>query len=686
MSTFLLEIGLEEVPAHLVTSSESQLVARTKEFLAAHRLTVGDIKPFSTPRRLALQLCDVAEESEALSEEKRGPSVERAKDENGEWSKAAQGFARGQGATPEAFEVRDGYVWLTKHTTGVPANQILSQIGEEVVSQMKFTTYMKWANHSFLYVRPIRWLVALLDEQVINFNVLDIATGRVTRGHRFLSTEHVTISDAQAYEETLQSAYVLADAENRKAQIKSQLETIANRNHWVLSLDNAPAQDLLEEVNNIVEWPTAFSGSFDQKYLEVPDEVLITSMREHQRFFYVRDTTGKLLPHFLSVRNGDTAHLDNVIAGNEKVLVARLEDAEFFYREDQQKKIADYMAKVKTLVFHEKIGTVYEHMQRVGLLAEKLADALDFDDDKKTDLARAAEIYKFDLMTGMVGEFDELQGVMGEHYARLFGENERVATAIREHYMPTSANGNIAKSDVGAVLAIADKLDAIVTFFAANLIPSGSNDPYGLRRAATGVVRTLTTKHWHIALQPVLAEFMAATGTVTASADLMAVLSFVVDRVRKLALDDDIRQDIVSAGTDNFATADIVYLTDRIQVLANHAHDNNFREVISALTRVARLAEKTPVSLNVNPQLFENETEKALYAATSELQLVALEAKGAEALYQALAALQMPISAYFDATMVNVDNEQIKNNRYAQLNIINQLIAGLGNLEDIVIK
>ena len=685
MSTFLLEIGLEEIPAHLVTSSENQLIERTKKFLSEHRLTVGDIKPYSTPRRLAVVLTDVAETSESLSEEKRGPSVDRAQDENGNWTKAALGFARGQGANPEAFEIKDGYVWLTKHTAGVAANEILAKIGDEVVAQMKFSTYMKWANHSFLYVRPIRWLVALLDSEVISFNVLDITTDRFTRGHRFLSSEHVEIASADNYVTTLQGANVVVDATVRKNEIRSQLNAIAEANGWVLQLETDAAQDLLEEVNNIVEWPTAFAGSFDEKYLEIPDEVLVTSMREHQRFFFVTNEKGQLLPHFLSIRNGNREHLNNVIAGNEKVLVARLEDAEFFYHEDQTKSISDYMTKVKKLVFHEKIGTVYEHMQRTGALASAMAAALKFDEAQQADLSRASEIYKFDLMTGMVGEFDELQGIMGEHYAKLFGEDDAVATAIREHYMPTSANGEVAQSEIGALLAVADKLDSIVTFFAAGLIPSGSNDPYGLRRAATGIVRTLVDKKWHIDLLPLLADFVQQQGKVT-DTDLTTVVDFMLDRVRKLSLDAGIRQDIVTAGLGNVDMADIVYISQRVEVLSQHSGDGNFRDVIEALTRVDRLAVKQVTNTTVDPTKFENQSEKDLYQATLTLDLNTLMHDGAENLYMALANLQQPIAAYFDETMVNAEDESVKDNRYAQLNVIQRLTNGLGDLTQIVIK
>ncbi|MDF7636872.1 glycine--tRNA ligase subunit beta [Leuconostocaceae bacterium ESL0958] len=685
MADFILEIGLEEMPAHLVSKAEAQLVERTTKFLADHRLAVGAIKPYATPRRLAVQLIDLAAGSEAISEEKRGPAVDRAKDDEGNWSKAAQGFARGQGTTPEALTEKDGYLWAKKVIEGEPADRILARLGDEVVAHMTFTTYMRWGNHSFSYIRPIRWLVALLDQEVIDFTVLDVPTGNLTRGHRFLSNDHVLIPAAQDYEAVLEKAYVLADAKKRKERIADQLQTIANKADWQLDLTTAAAEDLLEEVNNIVEWPTAFAGDFDQKYLALPKEVLISSMRDHQRFFYVTDSAGNLLPHFLSVRNGNAEHLDQVIAGNEKVLVARLEDAVFFYQEDRQKSIADYMDRVKHLVFHEKIGTVYEHMQRVRQLAASLAQALELSDQEKADLDRAAQIYKFDLMTGMVGEFDELQGIMGAHYAKLFGENDAVAQAIAEHYLPNAANGAVAHTAVGAVLAIADKLDAIVTFFAADLTPSGANDPYGLRRAATGVVRTLEDHDWHLDLLAQLSDFKAANLAV-ADTNIEKVIAFLTDRVRKQATDAGIRHDLVAAGTADVIKGDMVYVSDRTQVLAKHAQDDNFRAVMEALSRVVRLAAKVPVAEPVQESLLENDQEKALYQATKDLNVSALEAAGAEAVYQALAALQAPIAAYFEHTLVNAADEAVKNNRYAQLGAIKELTAALGDVEEIVIK
>jgi glycyl-tRNA synthetase beta chain len=688
--TFLLEIGLEEVPAHLVTPSAQQLVKRTRDFLDANRLAFGDVVSLSTPRRLAVKITDLAEQSDPIDEELRGPSLKVAKDDAGNWSKAAQGFARGQGASADDLIERDGYVYLNKHVDGEAVTDILTRVGDEVVAEMKFSTYMKWADFSFHYVRPIRWLVALLDDEVVPFTVLDVTTNRLTRGHRFLSEGDLKIRHANTYIDDLRDGYVIVDAQERKDNVRKQIQAIADQNNWVLHVD----EDLLEEVNNIVEWPTAFAGNFNADYLRVPDEVLITSMREHQRFFYLTDANGALLPHFIAVRNGNDQHLENVIAGNEKVLVARLEDAKFFYDEDQQRDIDFYMNKVQKLVFHAQIGSIYEHMQRVGVVAKLLAQTTKSTVDMQ-DLARVTDIYKFDLMTGMVGEFDELQGVMGEHYAQIFGENPAVAQAIREHYMPISAEGALPESDLGAILAIADKLEAIIAFFAAGLTPSGSKDPYALRRAAAGIVRILQDKNWHIdfnrLLDSVIEELSVENyGLPTQVAENIVnvkptVIAFLIERVRK-QLEQHVRFDILAAGTAEFVHADLLYLSDRTQVLAAHADDENFGDVIEALTRVQNLAVKNPVDAVIDQNLFENDAERTLYNATASLDVHELLQQGAAALYEALAGLQKLIAQYFEQTMVMVDDEAIKNNRLAQLSAINRLIIGLGDLREINVK
>ncbi|MFZ2588779.1 glycine--tRNA ligase subunit beta, partial [Paucilactobacillus nenjiangensis] len=461
--TFLLEIGVEEMPAHVVSPSIKQLDKRVRDYLKEQRISFDDIQEFATPRRMSLLISGLADKQPDIDEEVKGPAKKIAQDAEGNWSKAAIGFTRGQGVTVDDITFKElkgvEYVYVDKHVAGQSVNDILTGLND-VIMAMNFPTMMKWSTHKFEFVRPIKWLVALLDDQVIPFSILDVTTGRQTLGHRFLGGT-VELSTATDYEAALEDEYVIANQDKRKGLIRDQITQIADEHQWVVDID----EDLLEEVNNLVEWPTAFNGGFDEQYLVLPDEVLITSMKEHQRFFYARDQAGKLLPDFISVRNGNAEHLANVARGNERVLTARLEDAKFFYEEDQQVTIEQYVERLKNVAFHDKIGSMYEKMQRVTVLAQLIGTKLGFTAAELTDLKRASEIYKFDLTTGMVGEFAELQGVMGEKYALLNGENAAVAQAVREHYMPISAEGALPDSKVGSVLALADKLESILSFF-----------------------------------------------------------------------------------------------------------------------------------------------------------------------------------------------------------------------------
>ncbi len=690
MANFLLEIGLEEVPAHLVTPAINQLVARTENFFADERLSHGEIVPFSTPRRLAVLVKDVAEKAEDVEEELKGPAKKIALDADGNFTKAAIGFARGKGMTTAdiIFKEFNGaeYVTLNKFEAGQPAAEVLTKF-KTVIEAMTFSTTMKWGRHSFEYVRPIRWLVALLDTAIIPFDILGVATGRVSRGHRFLGHD-VEIASATAYEEALKAVFVEANAAERKANIRHQVEAIAANNNWQVVID----EDLLEEVNNIVEFPTAFAGGFAEDYLEVPDEVLITSMKEHQRFFHVIDAAGHLLPHFISVRNGNAEHIDNVIAGNEKVLIARLEDAKFFYHEDQKHDIDFYNNKLNVVSFHEKLGSVANHTHRAKVITLVIAKALGLEAAEVAKLGRAADIYKFDLMTGMVGEFDELQGVMGEKYAVLFGEDAAVAQAVREHYMPLGAGTATPESTLGNILALADKLDSLLSFFAGDMIPSGSNDPYGLRRAATGVVAILADINWSLDVRELL---IAAIAEINATDDFIGlpeavaaqlltnvdhVIDFLTDRVVKALKDDGVRVDIINAVTKN-NNADTTAIMVAAKVLQAHVDDANFREGVEALTRVARLTSKNPTAAVVDTALFENEAEKTLFAEIS-----AFNASSADERLVKLLALQPAIAAYFDVTMVMVEDEAVKNNRLATLALVSKESEQLANFMELDVK
>lgn len=689
--SYLLEIGLEEIPAHVVTPSIDQLKKRVNDFLTENRVSFETITTFSTPRRLTVLVEGLADRQEDIEKEVKGPAKKIALDENGNWSKAAIGFTRGQGATTDDITFKElkgtEYVYVTKKTTGQAIADVLPNL-KAVIEKMNFPTMMKWANFSFKYIRPIRWIVSLLDDQVIPINILDVQAGNVSQGHRFLG-KPVTIANATDYETQLNAAFVIVDAQKRKQLITEQIQKIATDQNWDIQLD----KDLLEEVNNLVEWPIAFAGHFDEKYLEIPEEVLITSMRDHQRFFYVRDQAGKLLPNFISVRNGNREHLDNVVKGNEKVLTARLEDAAFFYHEDQKHDIDYYVEKLKNVSFHDKIGSMYEKMERVQVIAQELGKFVGLDSQALIDLKRASQIYKFDLVTGMVGEFPELQGVMGEKYALLAKESPAVATAIREHYMPISADGALPKTKVGAVLALADKFDDIGSFFAVDLIPTGSNDPYALRRQALGIVRITRDQNWHFPIQELQTKFLKdlhdheATFNLDFKQHENAVRDFIKDRVRQWFSQKNARYDIVEAvtkGTDS----DILDMLDAAKVLEEHKNDDNFKENIEALTRVLRISEKADLKAgesNVDPKLFDNESEQKLYDAVEDVRKTAADHTINEN-FQALQALRPLIDNYFDQTMIMVDDQNVRNNRLTQLSVLAKMIFSIGNLKELIVK
>ncbi len=654
MTNYLLEIGLEEIPAHLVTPSINQLAERMEAFLNENRLKFDKIIKFSTPRRLALIVEELSDSSEAIDEEVKGPSAKIAKDAEGNWSKAIQGFSRGQGATPDDLILKGDYYYAKKHVDGVKAEEILSKVGDEVIAKMTFSTYMKWGNNDFLFVRPIQWIVSLLEDEIVAFDLLDVTANRFSRGHRFLANVEIELKNANDYASKMPENFVLVDAEHRKAEISAQILALASENNWQVTLH----KDLLEEVNNIVEYPTAFVGSFDPKYLSVPAEVLVTSMRDNQRYFEVYNQEGQLAPNFISVRNGNAEHIENVVLGNEKVLVARLEDAEFFWKEDQKLKIEDLVAKLAKVTFHAKIGSITEHMARTKLIAAKLADIAGLTDEEKVDVARSAEIYKFDLLTGMVGEFDELQGVMGEKYALLAGENANVAAAIREHYMPTSADGQLPETKVGSVLAAADKIDSVLSFFNVGLIPSGSNDPYALRRAVQGLIRIIEKMNWHFDLSLFIDQFEGQNHA--------EILEFVKARVQKLLLEKLDRYDIVEAAI-NSSNFDITNMMESAFVIDGHKLHEPFKPAIENVSRSINLVKKAADIAEINPALFEEDTEQALYDAVISLQNQ-WTYKPCEEKFRAIVHMLAPaIEAFFDNVMVMAEDLAVRDNRIALL-------------------
>lgn len=685
----LLEIGLEEMPARFITDSINQLASKVEKWLNTNNIGFEEIKIFSTPRRLALLVLNVDERQEDSEEEAKGPAKKIAIAADGEWSKAAIGFTRGQGLSVEDIYFKEingvEYAHVKKFIKGQETFELLTEL-KAIVSGLTFPKNMRWADLELRYVRPIKWMVALFGSEVIPFEIAGVETGSKTRGHRFLGEGEIILSEPREYEEALLGQYVVADAQKRKDAIVSQLEKIEDENGWMVPVD----EDLLEEVNNLVEYPTALYGRFEEEFLEIPSEVLITSMKEHQRYFPVKSKSGELLPHFITVRNGDHLHIEKVARGNEKVLRARLADAAFFYKEDQRMQIDAALDKLKNVVYHEDIGTIFEKSERVRKLVRLIAERMEFSPEVMKNADRAAQISKFDLVSQMVYEFPELQGIMGEKYALQKGETPEVAAAINEHYMPRNAEDSIPGSPAGALVAIADKLDTIVAFFSLGIIPSGSQDPYALRRQAAGIVQTLIEKKWSISLENLAGlslKLVSEAGIIKRNDEEVYhdLIQFFKLRVKHLLQERGIRYDLIDAvlGGEIGMLSGLVEKADALQEASTN---EGFKENVEALSRVLNIASKKEVLGDIDPGRFESEHEQKLYEKYLELGKKAEDGMDAASYYQLLVDIKPEINDYFEHTMVMSDKPEVRENRLNQMAALAALIMKLAKMNDIVVK
>jgi len=682
----LIEIGLEEMPARFVTSSMNALKEKLAVWLDEKQLSYKSVEAFSTPRRLAVLVNDLDEAQQDLEEEAKGPAKKIALLENGEWSKAAVGFTRGQQMTVEDifFKEINGveYAHVKKFIKGKKTTSLLPEL-KEIILSLTFPKNMRWANNDLRYIRPIKWLVALFGEEVVSFSITNVTTSNTSLGHRFLGSKF-TVARPSEYVQALLEQYVVANSVERKNMIVSQIKQLEEANDWEIPMD----EDLLEEVVNLVEYPTALFGKFEESYLELPNEVLITSMKEHQRYFPVKSKEGELLPFFVTVRNGDSNHIEKVAKGNEKVLRARLADAAFFYNEDQKTTIDSLLAKLSSIVYHEEIGTLAEKVARVRSLAKKIADSLQLSETEKQDADRAAQIAKFDLVTNMVYEFPELQGLMGEKYAIQKGEKEAVAKAINEHYMPRSAEDGTAPSNVGAVLALAEKLDTIVSFFGIGLIPSGSQDPYALRRQATGIVQTLLDKEWDLSLEDLVQTTIdngAASFKVAKEELYQNIISFFTLRLKHILQEKGIRYDVIDAVLGSKLNS-IASLVKKAQVLEAHKEEDGFKEGIEALSRVINISSKAVDAGEIEQSLFENQEEATLYQSYLSVKEKFAATQNEEEAFQLLFSLKDCITDYFDHTMVMAKDEKVKGNRLNQMSKLADLIRQFANINEILVK
>lgn len=682
--TLLLEIGTEEVPAHVMPGILSQLKENAAKTFEELRIEYKNIKTLGTPRRSALLVEGLAEQQADLSKENRGPAVNIAFDADGNPTKAAQGFARGQGVKPEELVTKDGYVYAMVHEKGGQTVDLLGDTLKGLVDGLNFPNNMHWADLDYKFIRPLRWLVALYGQDVIDFEVANVKSGRTSRGHRFLSEGDFEIANAEDYVEACRKASIIVDQNERCEMIRQQIAEVAAANGGQAEVN----EDLLEEVLYLVEYPTALCGKFDEKYLALPAEAVITPMRDHQRYFPVLKD-GQLLPLFITIRNGGKEHLETVQHGNERVLRARLEDAQFFFDEDRKKTLEQHGEKLKTVVFQDGLGTIYDKALRLEVLAGYIADAIGANEQDKKDAVRAAKLAKADLVTGMVTEFTELQGVMGREYALLDGETKAVAQAIDEHYMPRFAGDSQPASVAGRIVSLADKIDTIVGTFSRGLIPTGSQDPFALRRQALGIVNMLKEAQYHISLSQLVAKAMELLKIADAGQQAKLqndVADFMKLRLKNVLADAGIRYDVVDAV---FVTVDDIYGVFLRAQAVNEAVKQDMENTIQAFVRTGNITRKVEdVQAAVEADLLAEQVEKdlckAYEAAASkvEKEIAAQDYAGAIA---TLSQLAVPIDAFFDGVMVMDKDEKIKNNRLGLLKLVDNLICQVADFSKIVL-
>lgn len=685
----LFEIGLEEVPARFIRTAVEQLEERMVKWLAQSRISHGQVHAYATPRRLAVLVEGVAEKQEDIEEEVKGPSRKIAQDASGAWSKAALGFARSQGVDPEQFTFQElngvEYIYATKSSLGVETSNILSEALLSILSSMTFPKNMRWGAHEFKFVRPIRWLIALFGTDVIDLEITGVKSGNVTRGHRFLGEEAV-VAEPSAYLDVLRSQSVIACVDERKDIIVEQIKALAEEKQWRIAVKD----DLLEEVLFLVETPTVLFGTFDPAFLEIPQDVLITSMREHQRYFPVLNDQDQLLPFFVTVRNGNATSLDVIAKGNEKVLRARLSDAKFFYEEDQKLHIKTALLKLENIVFHEELGSIADKVRRTRRIADALSSALQISQEDADAVSRAAEICKFDLVTQMVYEFPELQGVMGEDYARRAGEKEEVAKAVFQHYQPRFAGDDTPNSIVGSLVSIADKMDTIIGCFSIGIIPTGSQDPYALRRQAQGIVQIMLAQKLPISLSELLniaLDVHESLRKMKLSADEVrtAIIEFFGLRVKKL-LSENLRYDVVDAViTADFD--DIASVVSRGEALMDAvSNQTDFKTTVESFNRVSNLGGKAEQYV-INEALLQEQGEKELYKAWQSVldgyHSALVQRDGQKAL-QWLGQMRNAITDFFDSVMVMAEDEQVRNNRLALLAAIDKDLKGFADFTKLV--
>ena len=683
----LFEIGTEEIPASYISPALDQLQNMAKETLMEQNLSFGELKVMGTPRRLALSVSNLETLQPDQSVEVTGPPKKAAYDAEGNPTKAAVGFAKSQGVNTDDLRVvetpRGEYVAVTKLQKGRSASNILEDLLPNWINSLDFPKTMRWDNLRF--ARPIRWIVAILEDQEIPFQLDTLTAGRITYGHRSLNPEPIKLDSASVdnYIDKLEIANVIVNHDLRRTEIQKQITEILNSEDCETAID----QDLLDQVNFLVENPQAIVGSFSESHLDLPAEVLITSMKKHQRYFPMIKSDQQLVAKFISVSNGTDGNIDTVRHGNERVLRARLADATFFYQEDRRTTLADRNRKLQSVIFQVKLGSLYDKVKRLESLTSFIAQQTKVDNATKDYAVKAAYLCKSDLTTQMVAEFPTLQGVMGRYYALDAGAPPRVAAAIEDHYRPVAADSDLPTSLEGSILSIADKIDTIVGYFGINEKPTGSQDPYSLRRQAIGILRVLQKLDLSVSFSSLVEKAIELYKVNLSENTKVEVLDFVRGRLKVLLqtkgyVPDEIE---VVLATGKIDVSDI---EKRIQAVSNFRSSANFSQVYPALNRVLRIL---PDSLpkEIDPDLFEDDAEQKLSSLIigmdADLNKL-IKSQNYDKLLIKLSALQPAIDQFFDQVLVMAEDLDVRQNRFTLLNAIGQRIYAIGDLTKLVIS
>ncbi|MCX7823355.1 MAG: glycine--tRNA ligase subunit beta [Syntrophobacterales bacterium] len=686
-----IEIGSEEIPAGYIDPALEAMKEQIIRFMDDYRIKHGTPLITGTPRRLVLFIPDVAIHQEGTVQEIIGPPYQVAFNPDGTPTKAAEGFAKSQKVSIEELQIKETpkgkYLYVLRREEGLPTKELLAEKLPDFIAHIPFPKSMRWGNETVTFARPIRWIVALLGNEIIPFRYGDIESGRFTYGHRFMSPDPIEVlPDYERYRNDLRRAFVIVDQNERRELILSAIKELASKVEGYVIED----EDLLAEVTHLVEYPYPLMGRFEEKYLELPPEVPITVMKEHQRYFAVTDKRGRLMPYFITVANTIARDSQVVIKGNERVIRARLEDARFYYEEDQKVPLDQRAEQLKTVVFHSKLGTSWEKVERFTEIAKFIAERLDLPSPEREKLLRAAHLCKADLVTGMVSEFPELQGIMGRDYALKQGEAPDVAQAIYEHYLPTRAGGAIPEGIIGAILSIADKLDTIVGCFSVGMIPTGTADPFALRRQTLGIIRIISEKKLFLSIVDLIKKaipLLKRWATEPEEEVFSGVMNFFKGRLEHMltSLPD-------SPYTPNAVRAALAVRLDvipddikKIEALSKFTQKPDFESLATAFKRVVNIIRDElleSAGKDVRPELFREPQEENLWKAFVKCKekVISFTTMGQyiEAL-EALAELKSPIDAFFDSVLVMAKEEEIRQNRLSLLRSIKELFEEIAD-------